>query len=395
MKKTFCSYFNQDICRSCEKIEIPYQAQLREKSDYLIRLFGDELRSKLLDIVPSQEVEFRNKAKFSVTGTIEEPIIGLTGENDLDRGREILNCPIHHPLINQAIKGVKDLILRAQLPPYQIKSKTGELKGLILYYSSESDEMYFRLILRSKEAIDRIRKHHLSWIKNFPYIQCLSANIQPIPHAVLEGEEEIFFTDRNFINHELQQIKMTLHPQGFVQTNQNVAKNLYQTAADWTKDLNINKFLELFSGQGAFSFFIQSQVQQAKGIEINKDAVERANETARSLGLAHLHFMASDATTLKKDLIEFNPDLVLVNPPRRGLTEAIHLIIDLKPKYLIYSSCEAKTLKSDLEKLNKLYHLEKIQIFDMFPHTVHFETLALLKINEDDKTSSYDSKHPR
>ncbi len=188
---------------------------------------------------------------------------------------------------------------------------------------------------------------------------------------------------------------MTLHPQGFVQTNQNVAKNLYQTAADWTRGLHINKFLELFSGQGAFSFFIQSQVQQAKGIEINTDAVKRANETARSLGLAHLHFLASDATTLKKDLIEFNPDLVLVNPPRRGLTEAIDLIIDLKPKYLIYSSCEAKTLKSDLEKLAQLYEIEKIQIFDMFPHTNHFETLVLLRINEDDRTSSCDLKHPR
>jgi len=284
---------------------------------------------------------------------------------------------------------LKELIYNARLAPYQIKSKTGELKGLILYYSTESHEMYLRLILRSKEAIDRIRKHHSIWMKNFPMIKCLSANIQPIPHALLEGDEEIFFTDQHFIHHELQQIKMTLHPQGFVQTNQNVAKNLYQTAADWTRDLNIKKFLELFSGQGAFSFFIQSQVQQARGIEINADAVERANETARSLGLNHLHFIASDATTLKRNLIEFNPDLVLVNPPRRGLTEAVHLIMDLKPKYLIYSSCEAKTLKSDLEKLNQLYHLEKIQIFDMFPHTNHFETLALLKINEDDKTSSY------
>jgi 23S rRNA (uracil747-C5)-methyltransferase len=269
MKTTFCSYFNHEICRSCEKIETPYKNQLLEKSEHLIRLLGEDIRSKLLATVVSSEVEFRNKAKFSVTGTLEEPIIGLTGELDLDEGREILNCPIHHPLINQVVKSLKDFIQQAHLTPYQIKSKSGELKGIIVYYSAESDEMYVRFVLRSKEALDRIKKFHSQWISKFPFITCLSANIQPIAHALLEGEEEIFFTKNNFINHQLDSIQMSLHPQGFVQTNQNVAKNLYATAANWVKELKIRNFLELFCGQGAFSFFIQSQVENALGVEIN------------------------------------------------------------------------------------------------------------------------------
>jgi 23S rRNA (uracil747-C5)-methyltransferase len=386
MKRTFCSYFNHEICRSCEKIETPYQTQLLEKSEHLIRLLGEDIRSKILATVASSEVEFRNKAKFSVTGTLEEPIIGLTGELDLDRGREILNCPIHHPLINQVVNGLKEFIQQAHLIPYQIKSKSGELKGIIIYYSPESDEMYVRFVLRSKEALDRIKKFHSQWISNFPFITCLSANIQPIAHALLEGEEEIFFTKNNFITHQLDSIQMSLHPQGFVQTNQNVAKNLYTTAANWAKELKIRNFLELFSGQGAFSFFIQSQVENALGVEINQDAVLRANETARALGLKHLNFISSDATIIKKDLLSFMPDLLLVNPPRRGLSEATKLILDLSPPYLMYSSCDAKTLAIDLEKLSHKYEIYKIQIFDMFPHTSHFETLVLLKIIEGDKT---------
>jgi 23S rRNA (uracil747-C5)-methyltransferase len=386
MKTTFCSYFNHEICRSCDKIETSYQTQLVEKSEYLIRLLGEETRIKLLATVSSCEIEFRNKAKFSVTGTLKEPIIGLTGELDLDRGREILNCPIHHPRINQVVLGLKDFIQQAQLIPYQIKSKSGELKGVIIYYSPESDEMYVRFVLRSKEALDRIKKFHSQWILKSPFITCLSANIQPIPHALLEGEEEVFFTQKNYINHQLDSIQMSLHPQGFVQTNQNVAKKLYTTATSWAKDLKIRNFLELFSGQGAFSFFIQSQVENALGIEINPDAAARANETAKTLDFKHLSFIASDATSIKKDLLSFKPDLLLVNPPRRGLSEATHLILDLLPPYLIYSSCDAKTLAFDLKKLSHQYVIDKIQIFDMFPHTSHFETLVLLKIIEADKT---------
>ena len=386
MKTTFCSYFNHEICRSCEKIETPYKTQLKDKSEHLIRLLGDDIRSKLLVTVSSSELEFRNKAKFSVTGTIAEPIIGLTGELDLDKGREILNCPIHHPIINQVVNSLKDFIQQAHLIPYQIKSKSGELKGIIIYYSPESDEMYVRFVLRSKEALDRIKKFHFQWISKFPFITCLSANIQPVAHALLEGEEEIFFTKNNFITYQLDSIQMSLHPQGFVQTNQNVAKNLYTTAANWAKDLKIRKFLELFSGQGAFSFFIQSQVENALGVEINPDAVARANETARALGLKHLNFIACDATVIKKDILSFRPDLLLVNPPRRGLSEATQLILDLLPPYFIYSSCDAETLAIDLKKLSHKYLVDKIQIFDMFPHTSHFETLVLLKIIEDDKT---------
>lgn len=386
MKSTFCSYFNHETCRSCEKIETSYQTQLIEKSEHLVRLLGEEVKIKLLATVSSAEIEFRNKAKFSVTGTIEEPIIGLTGELDLDKGREILNCPIHHPYINQVVNGLKDFIQQAQLTPYQIKSKSGELKGIIIYYSPESDEMYVRFVLRSKEALDRIKKFYSQLIAKFPFISCLSANIQPIPHALLEGEDEIFFTQKNFINHQLDSIQMSLHPQGFVQTNQNVAKKLYTAAASWAYELKIRNFLELYSGQGAFSFFIQSQVENALGVEINPDAVARANETAKTLGFKHLRFIASDATIIKKDLLSFRPDLILVNPPRRGLSEATHLILDLLPTYLIYSSCDAKTLAIDLKNISHKYVIDKIQIFDMFPHTTHFETLVLLKLIEGDKT---------
>ena len=376
---TFCSYYNQSICSSCNKIEQPYVDQLNSKVEKLTNLLSFTAPYELMKPVGSTTTGFRNKAKFSITGSIEFPIIGLTGEKELDLGRDIKDCPLHHSAINELANGLVSFIQLANLKPYQIKSKDGELKGAIIYFSSETKQMYLRLILRSKESLDRIRKHSTTLIKQFPNLKCLSANIQPVAHAILEGEEEIFFTPNNFIEHQIGEAKRTLHPQGFVQTNQERAEKLYSTAAFWVKEASPETFMELFSGQGAFSFFIQRYVKQALGVEINPEAVKRANQTAKEMNWNHLNFIAEDAAKISKLISDFNPELILVNPPRRGLGQATELMKEVKSGYFIYSSCNAETLAQDLLTLKDHFKVIKAQVFDMFPHTDHFETLVLLK----------------
>lgn len=377
--KTFCSYYNQGICSSCSQIELPYADQLSAKVDKLTKLLSFSQPYELLNPIGSQTSGFRNKAKFSITGTVESPIIGLTGELELDQGRDIKDCLLHHPAINQLANGLPAFIQLVNLKPYQIKLKQGELKGAIIYYSAESKEMYLRLILRSKESLDRIRKHAAVLMNQFPQLTCLSANIQPVAHAVLEGVEEIFFTENHFIQHQIGEASMTLHPQGFVQTNQEMAEKLYSTAAEWVKQAAPQSFMELFSGQGAFSFFIQKFVKQAVGVEINAEAVARANQTAKEMNWNHLNFIAADAAKVSELVAKFKPELILVNPPRRGLAQATELLKKVNADYFIYSSCNAETLAQDLIVLKEYFTIVKAQVFDMFPHTEHFETLVLLK----------------
>lgn len=376
---TFCSYYNAGICTSCNLLEMPYPLQLQSKLDKLSHLLAFSSDFTMLPPVASANQGFRNKAKLAITGTMEAPILGLLGENDLDAGRDIKGCGLHHPQITGLLQGLPELIAKASLRPYQIKSKTGELKGVIVYYSPEADSMYLRLILRSKESLDRIRKHAAGFMQAHPAIKSLSANIQPVPHAILEGEEEIFFTPLHYIPHKIGDIEMTLHPQGFVQTNQEMAARLYSTAAEWVKELAPQKFMELFSGQGAFSFFIQKNVKEATGIEINQEAVARANQTAQELKLDHLKFIAKDAALVSEEIKSFAPEVILVNPPRRGLAQAVEVIRDSGCRYFIYSSCNAETLAQDILKLKDHYQVIKVQLFDMFPHTEHFETLVLLQ----------------
>lgn len=383
--KTFCSYFNQGICNSCSQLELDYPSQIQKKVQRLTTLLSGLHPYTLLPPVLSGTTHFRNKAKFTVTGTLENLKIGLTGELELDEGRDIRDCPLHHPVINQLVNTLPEFITLMRLVPYQIKHKAGELKGVIVYHSPESNETYLRFVLRSKESLDRIKKFTPALMEKIPSLKVVSANIQPVAHAILEGETEIFFTSQDFIRHQLGKVALTLHPQGFVQTNQEMAQTLYMTAAQWVKEIAPKRFVELFSGQGAFSFFIQEWVKEALGVEINSEAVERANQTAMNSKFDHLKFIASDAGRVKDLVLKFDPEAILVNPPRRGLGEAISLIQEIKSKYFIYSSCNAETLAQDLEKLKDKFRPVKVQLFDMFPHTDHFETLVLLKSTNDDR----------
>lgn len=375
---SFCAYFNHGQCQSCQLIGMNYLQQLQHKEQQLKVALGEFSGITYLPSTPSPMQQFRNKAKFSVTGTVSDPIIGLLGEKDFDQGREILNCPIHVPAINAIVSQIRTFIQTANLSPYHISQRRGELKSLIIFYSQNSKEMYLRFICRSKEPVTRIQKFLPQLLQQVPELKCVSINIQPIPHAILEGEEEIILTDKKYISHQFNKIEMQLGPRAFVQTNQQVAEKLYQTASEWIKELEIESFMELFCGQGAFSFFAAPHIKSGLGIEINEFAVDIANQTAQDFHFDHLKFKSADAGSVAAEINQFNPNLILVNPPRKGLGNAVQLIQNFHANHIIYSSCSYESLAADLQQLKNHYQISRVQIFDMFPHTQHFETLVLL-----------------
>ena len=383
MANSPCSYFNTDICRSCELIDQDLTKQISNKEILLKNALAFLGSLNLENTTQSKTLAFRNKAKWIVTGTLSEPIIGLTGKTELDEGRELLDCPIIHPRITELSKSLPKLINEFSLTPYRIKERKGELKALIVFYSPYSKQMYLRFVLRSTECILRIKKLIPRLQSEFPDLACISANIQAIPQAVLEGPEEIYLTPQEYILHTLPSangdIPFKLSPQAFVQTNTECSIELYKKAAEWIAEIKPLKFLELYCGQGAFSFFAASSTQNSLGIEINEEAIKMAEETAATLKLSHLKFLASDALRIKKEIEKFSPDLILVNPPRRGLGKSTEDILSAKARHFIYSSCSYESLSYDLRAFHEYYNVRKIQIFDMFPHTKHFETLVWLE----------------
>jgi 23S rRNA (uracil747-C5)-methyltransferase len=172
---------------------------------------------------------------------------------------------------------------------------------------------------------------------------------------------------------------MLVGTNGFIQTNPVVAEVLYSRAAEWIQEFNHQKMVELYCGYGAFSFFAQKYLKQSVGIEINASSIEVANLTKQKLALTNMTFIQGPADGVQSILEQESPDLILVNPPRRGLASATDLIKNSSCRGLIYSSCSLETLKKDIENLKGSFELKKVQVFDMFPHTKHFEVLTYLE----------------
>jgi 23S rRNA (uracil747-C5)-methyltransferase len=199
----------------------------------------------------------------------------------------------------------------------------------------------------------------------------------------LEGPEEILLTEQALLREQLNQVPLYLSPQSFFQINPALAAQLYATAANWLQQLQqsgviINRLWDLFCGVGGFGLHLASPKMQLTGIEIAPAAIASARQAALELGLTEVDFRALDSAAFAS-AAQMPPDLLVVNPPRRGLGAAlVESINRLSPAYLIYSSCNAETLATDLSLLAN-YQLQQVQLFDLFAHSSHYEVLTLLK----------------
>ncbi len=136
---------------------------------------------------------------------------------------------------------------------------------------------------------------------------------------------------------------------------------------------------DLFCGVGGFGLHCATPEMQLTGIEITAEAIACAKQSAQQLGLKHVHFQALDSTQFATGQGNV-PELVLVNPPRRGIGKALcDYLSRMAPDYILYSSCNAaQTMAKDIARLPG-YRIERVQLFDMFPHTAHYEVLTLLR----------------
>lgn len=372
-----CAHFVADTCRSCGLLATPYPIQLAQKQQQLAAVLAPFSPLQLLSAVSSPTERFRNKAKMVVFGSSEAPVLGIV--NHLGQIVDLTDCPLYPEHFALAFAKIKSFIQLAKLQPYEVETKKGELKFVLLSQSFDSGQWLLRFVLRSQNHVAAIRKHLPSLQISWPELVVCSVNLQPEHKAVLEGDVEIVLTEQSMLPLCLNDVPLYLQPQSFFQTNPQLAALLYQTARDWTRDLSINRVWDLFCGVGGFALHLASARREVTGIEISAAAIACASRSAAEMGLTNLKFQALDAAVFAAQL-QASPDLLVVNPPRRGLgAELCQTIIQLQPKWLLYSSCNPQSLAADLALL-KRYQLLQAQLFDFFPHTSHAEVLCLLQL---------------
>lgn len=384
-----CAYFNRQQCRSCQWLERPYPIQIEDKTANIKHLLSPDFllneETQLLAPRLSDLAGFRNRAKMVVSGSVEKPILGIINDpSDPLSAVDLCDCPLYPQTFQQLFPLLKQFIGRAGLVPYNIAKQRGELKYILLTESRFNGALMIRFVLRSENKLPLIRREFADFYAKLPLGSVVSLNIQPLHSAVLEGEKEIFLTENHTLEERFNGIPLFIRPQGFFQTNPQVAEALYLTAQQWIADLPINRLWDLFCGVGGFGLHCAKALQEKNpavslvGIEISASAIASATKSAEALGLKNVSFSSLDSADFALNQNREKPDLVIVNPPRRGITQPLaEYLNQLGSPYLIYSSCNAETMAKDFVSLTN-YRLEKIQLFDMFPHTAHYEVLTLL-----------------
>ena len=375
-----CSYFARGECRSCGWIGWDYERQLAEKERHCRELLAAWPGLEWMPSVRSAESGFRNKAKMVVGGSVDAPTLGILDADG--RGVDLRQCPLYPAALQAAFAPVVDFIREARIPPYDVAARRGELKFVIATVAEGSGELMLRFVLRSTEALARMRRQLPSLQAALPRLRVASANLQPVPMAVLEGEEEIVLSEDDSLTMRVNGLPLHLKPKSFFQTNTAVAAALYAQARAWVDQRAPTALWDLYCGVGGFALHCAAPGRRVTGVEASSEAVASAERSRLDLalpdhGTGAVRFVAADALDFARSAGAW-PPMVVVNPPRRGLgADLSALLQQARPAAVVYSSCNAETLARDLRAMPAL-RPQAARLFDMFPHTAHHEVAVLL-----------------
>ncbi len=347
----------------------PYAAQLADKVAR-VRHQLDPVTSGAtwLEPLPSRESGFRNKAKLVVGGSPRDVTLGILDQSG--RGVDLRDCGLYEPAISQALPQLIDIVNRLELQPYSVPHRSGELKN-ILVTANPVGELMVRLVMRSTHHLARITSRREQIYAALPHLKVLSVNILPEHKAVLEGEREIILTEQSSLPMVVNGHTLRLPVASFFQTNTAVAAGLYRQAATWVDQAEPNSIWDLYCGIGGFAAHVAAPGREVTGVEVSAEAI-----TAARTSSPQVSFVAGDATAYARR--QPSPDLVIVNPPRRGLGRELSAWLELSAaRTVVYSSCHPGSMAEDLRQMPS-WRVVQARVFDMFPQTHHVEVMALL-----------------
>jgi len=379
-----CDHYK--LCGGCTDLDKKYEKQVEEKKEIVKNYFleNDIMEFPLTDVIQSPQIyEYRNNMELSF-GDLE-----IGGELQLGmhlRGKKydvvtIDGCYLIDSDFRKIIKTMIDFFRKTKLKKYHVTRRKGYLRHLKIRKGINTGEILINLFTTSQKE---------------PYLEPLIEDIKKLDykgelvgflHTINDDYADAVKTDelriyhgRDYFYEKLMDLKFKISPLAFFQVNTKAAEKLYNIVIDHLKDEKVDKIYDLYSGTGSISQLISPHVNKVIGIEIDENAVQQARENNKINNIDNCEFVQGDVRKVLDENKE-NVENIIVDPPRPGLhSEVINHIIDISPKRIIYVSCNPKTQAQDLKKLlYNNYHIKDLKLVDMFPHTSHIESVALIE----------------
>ena len=214
-------------------------------------------------------------------------------------------------------------------------------------------------------------------------LKTIIKNINNKNTNIILGNKNVVLYGDGYIYDKLGEYTFKISPMSFYQTNPIQTQILYNKAIEFANLTGNETVLDLYCGIGTIGIFASSKAKKVYGIEIVEDAIKDAKENARLNNIENIEFLCGDVEKTLEEVISRSgkPDVIFVDPPRRGLDNTtIANILKTEPVRIVYISCNPATMVRDLKMLEEKYEVKKIQPVDMFPYTSHVECVAVLNL---------------
>ena len=370
-----------DKCGGCQLLHMDYNSQMKFKYEYVVNAFKKyNLNSKIDEVIKASVLErYRNKMQVAFSLYNGNIIYGFY-EEDSHRIIPLDDCLVQSVRQNEIAIAIARIMKELHISPYNEDKRTGLIRFALIREAKVTKEVLVTIVTNTNifpgknEFINRLRKY-------CPYITTIIQNVNTRKTSIILGDEEHVMYGPGFINDELCGIKFQISSKTFYQVNPYQTENLYNKAIEYLELTGSELVLDAYCGVGTIGIICAPHAKEVIGVESNKQSVLNARNNAYSNNIKNIHFVNADATeylTKNKD-IKF--DCVIMDPPRSGSTvEFLNALLTIKPKKIVYVSCEAETLARDIKVLEDDYIIAKKAIVDMFVGSYHIESICKLEL---------------
>ena len=375
-------------CGGCNLRHIDYEETLNMKQRVVQNLVNKSLKNKI-EVKPTwgmgNPYHYRNKLQYPIgINKSGNAIVGVFA----NRTHEIIpieNCLIQESQANKIAKYLTELINKYKISVYNETTQKGLVRHVVIKTGFRSREVMVIIVING-DKLPFEREFAKQLQEKYEEIKSIVININKKNTNVILGEKNVNILGDGYIKDYLGEYCFKISPLSFYQVNPVQAEALYNIAIE-NAEINSNDVVfDLYCGIGTISLFAAKYAKKVYGIEIVEQAIEDAKENAKMNSIQNTEFIAGDTEVLLTDLIDNKkiiPDVVIVDPPRRGLDNTtINNILKIHPKRVAYVSCNPATLVRDLSLLEEKYEIELIQPVDMFPFTSHVECVSVLELKE-------------
>lgn len=368
-------------CGGCQFQQYAYPAQLKYKQNKVKDAFRRHLKKDVEvkeTLGMANPYEYRNKIQVPIGRDPHGKIVSGFYRSGTHKIIPIEKCYIENPKASKIISEFKKLIKDFHYEPYNEDTGYGLFRHILIRTSYHYEDVMVTLVTTRDEFKGK-NNFVREFIKRCPNIKCIVQNINSRDTNVILGEKERILYGSGHIRDSILGVEFLISSKSFYQVNPEQVEVLYKKAIEAAEITSDKEVLDAYCGIGTIGLIASKYAKHVIGIEIVKEAIVDAKKNAKLNKIENVEFICDDASKAFQRLLaeKHNISTVFVDPPRKGLDEQfVNTLLELKPKKIVYISCEPETLARDVTMLSEAYNIESIQPVDMFPMTFHVETIV-------------------